>query len=122
MSQQAVLIIDNKIMPCPSTMKWDIQTYDLDSARGIDGVMNRQVICHKEKLSISWRAGALTMEEVSLILNAVMPTFFSVTYFSPISNAYVTKEMYVGDRSANFYSIIDGKPVIDDISFNLIER
>ena len=118
----AVLTIGGKAMPCPSTMKWDIQTYDLDSARGIDGVMNCQVICHKEKLSLTWRAGALTMDEVSLLLNAVMPTFFSVTYFSPISNAYVTKEMYVGDRSTNFYSIIDGKPVIDDISFNLIER
>ena len=109
-------------MPCPSEMQWDISTYDLDSARGADGTMQRQVICHKEKLSISWRAGALTMEEVSLILNAVMPTFFSVTYFSPLANAYVTKQMYVGDRSTNFYSIIDGKPVIDNISFNLIER
>lgn len=117
-----VLTIDGKAMPCPATMSWDLQTYDLDSARGVDGTMNRQVICHKEKLSISWRAANLTMEQVSLILNAVMPTFFQVTYFSPLANAMVTKEMYVGDRSANFYSIIDGKPVIDDIKFNLIER
>lgn len=119
---QAVLIIDGKVMPCPSTMQWDISTYDLDSARGVDGTMQRQVICHKEKLNLTWRAGALTMDEVSLILNSVMPTFFNVTYFSPIANSYVTKQMYVGDRSTNFYSIIDGKPVIDEISFNLIER
>ena len=122
MAQQAVLTIGGKVMPCPSTMQWDISTYDLDSARGVDGTMQRQVICHKEKLNLTWRAGALTMDEVSLILNSIMPTFFNVTYFSPLANAYVTKQMYVGDRSANFYSIIDGKPVIDEISFNLIER
>ena len=122
MAQQAVLTIGGKVMPCPSTMQWDISTYDLDSARGVDGTMQRQVICHKEKLNLTWRAGALTMDEVSLLLNAVMPTFFSVTYFSPLANAMVTKTMYVGDRTTNFYSIIDGKPVIDEISFNLIER
>lgn len=119
---QAVLTINGKVMPCPSTMSWDISTYDLDSARSVSGEMQRQVICHKEKLNLTWRAGALTMDEVSLLLNAVMPTFFSVTYFSPLSNAYVTKTMYVGDRTTNFYSIIDGKPIIDEISFNLIER
>lgn len=119
---QAVLTINGKVMPCPSTMTWNLSTYDLDSSRGVDGTLQRQVICHKEKLDLTWNSADLTMEEISLILNAVMPTFFNVTYFSPLSNAYVTKQMYVGDRSTNFYSIVNGKPVIDNISFNLIER
>jgi hypothetical protein len=118
----AVLTINGQVMPTPSTMTWDIQTFDLDSGRGINGEMQRQVICQKEKLNLTWRAGALTMAEVSMLLNAVMQPFFSVTYFSPLSNSMVTKTMYVGDRSTNFYSIIDGKPVIDNISFNLVER
>lgn len=119
---QATLIIDGKVMPCPSKLQWNIQTYDLDSSRGVDGTMNRQVICHKEKISLTWNSANLTTAQISTILNAVLPTFFEVTYFSPLANAYVTKEMYVGDRSANFYRVIDGVPQIDNISFNLIER
>ena len=119
----AVLKIDGVEMPCPSTMTWDIETLDRDSGRGLDGSMQRAVICHKEKLSLTWRSGALSMEEVSKLLNAVTKNpFINVTYFSPLANAYVTREMYVGNRSTNFYSIIDGKPRIDQISFNLIEK
>lgn len=118
----AVLIINGKEMPCPSTLVWDIESFDLDSGRGIDGILNRQMVCQKEKLSLTWRAGALSMDEVSLLLNEVMTEFFSVTYFSPLANATVTKEFYVGTRSTNFYSIIDGKPKINEISMNFIER
>ena len=118
----AVLKINGKEMPCPSTMTWDIQAFDLDSGRGIDGTMQRTVVCQKEKLNLTWRAGALSMAEVSMLLNEVMQPFIQVTYFSPLANAIVTREMYVGDRSTNFYSIIDGKPVIDNISFNLVQR
>ena len=104
-------------------MTWDIQTFDSDSGRSLTGIMQRSVICHKEKLSLTWRSGALSMEEVSKLLNAVTKNpFINVEYFSPLANAIVEKQMYVGDRSTNFYSIIDGKPRIDQISFNLIER
>ena len=118
----AVLTINGQVMPTPSTMTWDIQSFDLDSGRGVDGTMQRSVICQKEKLNLTWRSGALSMAEVSMLLNAVKEPFFQVMFFSPLANAMVTKTMYVGDRSTNFYSIIDGKPVIDTISFNLIER
>ena len=118
----AVLTINGQVMPCPSTMTWDIQAFDLDSGRGVDGTMQRSVICQKEKLNLTWRSGALSMSEVSMLLNEVMQPFIQVTYFSPLANAMVTRTMYVGDRSANFYSVINGKPVIDTISFNLIER
>lgn len=118
----ATLMIGGQVMPCPASLQWNLQTYDLDSSRGVDGTMNRQVICHKEKIELTWNSANLTTAEISLILNAVLPTFFQVTYFSPLANAYVTKEMYVGDRSANFYRVIDGVPQIDNISFNLIER
>lgn len=118
----AVLVINGKVMPTPSTMKWDIESFDRDSGRGLDGTMQRTMICQKEKLSLTWRAGALSMDEVSLLLNEVMTEYFSVTYFSPLANATVTKEFYVGTRSTNFYSIIDGKPIIDEISMNFIQR
>ena len=120
----AVLTIDGVEMLCPSTPTWDKETLARDSGRGLDGSMQRSVVCHKEKLSLTWRSGALSMAEISKLLNAVMKNpFINVTYFSPLANAYVTREMYVGNRSANFYSVIDGKPIIiDQISFNLIER
>ena len=48
--------------------------------------------------------------------------FFKVGYFSPLEGGWVEKQMYVGDRQTSFYSIIDGVPVQDSLSFNLIER
>lgn len=118
----ATLKINNVEMPCPSSLKWTLSTYDLESSRGVDGTMQRQVICHKEKLDLSWNSAKLTTTEIAQILNAVLPTFIQVTYFSPLANAYVTKEMYVSDRNLSFYRVVDGKPVIDNITFSLVER
>lgn len=118
----SVLKINNVEMPCPSNMSWTLQSFDLDSGRGVDGTMQRQVVTSKEALDLSWNSADLTTQQVSTILQAVNSTFFSVTYFSPLSGSTVTKTMYVGDRNISFYSIINGKPVMDEISFTLIER
>ena len=118
----AVLKIINVEMPCPSEMQWTLQTFDLDSGRGVDGTMQRQVVCSKEALDLSWNSANLSTQEISKLLQAVNQPFFSVTYFSPLSGAIVTKTMYVGDRNISIYSMINGKVVADEISFTLIER
>ena len=117
-----VLTINGVIMPTPSSMSWTLQTFDLDSGRGVDGTMNRTVVTHKEQLSLSWNSANLNASEISMILKAVLPPFFKVGYFSPLEGAWVERQMYVGDRQTSFYSIIDGVPVQDSLSFNLIER
>ena len=117
-----VLTINGVIMPTPSSMSWSLQTFDLDSGRSTDGTMQRTVVCHKEALNLSWNSANLTPAEISQILKAVLPPFFKVGYFSPLEGAWVERQMYVGDRQTSFYSIIDGIPVQDSLSFNLIER
>ena len=118
----SVLTISGVEMPCPSEMQWTLQTFDLDSGRGVDGTMQRQVVCSKEALNLSWNSANLSTQEIAKLLQAVNQPFFSVTYFSPLSGSTVTKTMYVGDRNISIYSMINGKPVMDEISFTLIER
>lgn len=117
------LKINGKVMPTPSVMSWTIESYDLDSARGIDGSLQRTLICHKEKIQLEWRSADMTPQEIAMVLNAVMPTFFQVTYYSPLSAGMVTKTMYVGSRDVNIYSAIPNRNVVaDSLKFNLIER
>lgn len=119
----SVLKINNIEMPCPSSLSWTLQTFDLDSGRSaVTGELQRQVICSKEALDLSWNSANLSTQEIAKLLQAVNSPFFSVTYFSPLSGSTVTKTMYVGDRNISIYSIIDGKPVMDEISFTLIEK
>lgn len=121
-AQDIILTIGGEPMPIPSVLSWSISTFDMDSGRGTDGTMNRCVIAHKETINLEWRSADLSPQEISKLLRAVMPTFFTVGYYSPLSASWVEKTMYVGDRSTNFYSVIDGKVVQDSITFTLIER
>lgn len=120
----AVLKIQNQEVACPAAMQWTLSTFDLDSSRSaIDGTLNRQVICHKEKLVLEWHCANLTPEEISQILTLTLPTFFVVEYYSPLSASVVQKEMYVSDRETNFYRFFsDGTPQQDSLKFSLIER
>ena len=119
----AVLTIDGKAMPTPSEMKWTISAFDLGSGRNISGDMIRNLVCQKERLDLSFNSANLTLKEISTLLKAIMPSFFQVTYHSPLEGATVTKTMYVSDRDINIYSAIDGKTVVaDQINFALIEK
>ena len=120
---QATLIIDGKVMPCPSVLQWSIEDYDLDSARSaITGELARTRITTKEKIQLEWKAGALSVEEVSLILKSISPVFIQVKYFSPLEGKVVEKTMYCGNRDIDFYRVIDGIPQYSSIKFNLIEK
>lgn len=123
MAKDIVLMINSEPVPCPSSMKYTLQTFDEGSGRSAgNGQMLRNVVCQKEALELSWNSANLTTQEISHLLKCVSPTFFEVTFFSPLEGRVVTKVMYVGDRNISFYSIINGKPVMDNISFSLIER
>ena len=119
----ATLTIDNKIMPCPSTLVWSISDFDLDSGRSaITGEMVRERVCSKEKIQLTWNSADLSTSEISTILSAVSPVFIQVEYFSPLVGDYVQKTMYCSDRELNFYRVINGVPQIDNISFSLVEK
>lgn len=106
----------------PRNFTATVQTIDADSSgRNANGDMIRDVITRKIKLDCEW--GPLSDSEISLLLNAVEPTFFSVTYPDP-KDGMVTKIFYVGDRSAPSYSWNNKYSALkwEGLSMNFIER
>ena len=77
-----------------------ITTLDIDdgesSVRTADGTLTRDRIAVKRQLELSW--GMLTWAEMSSIMQAMAPTFFSVYYPDPLLGVYTTKTFYVGNR------------------------
>lgn len=119
---QPLLKINGVEIKCPSSFKYTRQDYDLDSARSVTGEMVRQRICTKVKLELTWLSGEMDMKSMSTLLKAFDDIFFEVTYYDIHDGAFITKTFYVGDRTAQMYSYVNGKPVFNEISFNLIER
>lgn len=107
---------------CPSSFSYTRQDFDLDSARTITGEMVRQRICTKVKLELTWYTGAMTVQEMATLLQAVDNVFFEVEYFDIHDGAMRTSTFYVGDRTATMYSFVDGVPVFEEIKFSLIEK
>ena len=117
------ILINGKEIKCPSTFGYTRQDFDLDSGRSaVTGELARQRICTKVSLDLTWNAGAMDVQSMATLLQAVDAVFFQVTYFDIHDGAMRTSTFYVGDRTAQMYSMINGKPVFDEISFTLIER
>lgn len=120
----SVIKINGVTIKTPSTLVYTRSDYDAEegSYRDITGTMTRQRITTKVKLELTWNSGALNIQEMSTLLKAVDPLFFNVRYFDPYEGKFVEKVMYVGDRTTNMYSFINGNPVWDTVSYNLIEK
>lgn len=108
----------------PSTLTYTRSDYDAEegSYRDITGTMSRQRITTKVKLELTWKSGALDVGSMSTLLKAVDALFFDVKYFDPYEGGYTEKTMYVGDRTATMYSFVNGKPIWNNVSYNLIEK
>jgi hypothetical protein len=70
------------------------------TARTADGTLTRDRVAVKRQIEMSW--GMLKWTEVSSILNAVSPVFFSFYYPDPMEGNYATRTFYVGNRPAPF--------------------
>lgn len=116
------ILINGKEIKCPSSFGYTRQDFDLDSGRSITGEMCRQRITTKVALDLTWKSGAMDVQSMSTLLKAFDDVFFQVEYFDIHDGAMRTSTFYVGDRTAQMYSYINGVPVFDEISFTLIER
>jgi hypothetical protein len=102
-------------------VKW--QRNDIDAAnsgRTMDGQMQRGRVATKIRLDITCRP--LTAEEARLVLNTILPEYFSVDYYDPMSGERYGVTMYSNNNPASF--LIE-KPDDDwwsGITFPLIER
>ena len=114
--------INGVAIKTPSSLSSTRQDYDLDSNRSITGEMVRQRITTKVALDLTWNSGAMDVQSMATLLQAVDDVFFQVTYFDIHDGAMRTSTFYVGDRTATMYSFVNGVPVFDEISFTLIEK
>ena len=103
--------------------KLSIGIYDVsnsDSGRDQNGYMWKNLVARKYKIELEWWCPSPQL--ASQILMAVDPEYFVVGFTDPKTNTWVTKTMYVGDRSAPYQMWGENRKFFSKISFNLIER
>ena len=108
------------VNPAPQTMQVTIQDIDAKATRDAQGLLHRDRVATKRKITLSF--GALTVPECAKILGAVKSEFFRVDYLDPQDGNMRSGTFYVGDRTTPVYSFIDLVPAWKGLSFDLIEQ
>lgn len=117
---RTILQVNGVWIPDPSSLQWGIQSVsDQNAGRTTDGKMHVNLITRKRKLELSW--AGVSFEVASEILRAVNPETFNVTYLDALTNSRLTKEFYVGDRTAPVHSYHVGYRWYSNVNFNIIE-
>lgn len=117
---RTILQVNGVWIPDPSVLQWGLQSVsDQNAGRTTDGKMHVNLITRKRKLELQWNG--VDFATASEILRAVNPETFNVTYLDALTNTRLTKEFYVGDRTAPVYSYSDGYRWYSNVSFNIIE-
>lgn len=115
-----VFQVNGSDIPIPSEFGWSIQDVSApDSGRTLDGLMQKERVTRKEKISLKWNGKS--PEDTATILQAFADEYFNVTYVCPLTNSMVTKQFYCGDQSAPYYWWCNGG-LLESVSFNIIER
>ena len=82
--------------------KWELEDVSSsDAGRTEDVVMHKKRVGQVDAITLKW--SRLTTAEISTILKAFNPEYITVEYLSPLEGEFVTKEFYVGNRSAPMY-------------------
>ncbi|SEN19378.1 DUF6711 family protein [Paenibacillus sp. OV219] len=111
--------INGVAQPTPSS--FDVGIMMISKAeRNAAGYMIIEKIATKRKLTINY--AYLTPTQLSLLLQKLDVTSFSVTYLDPQTGGNRTASFYAGDRTVGMVSYIGGTPIYKDCKFDLIER
>jgi hypothetical protein len=115
----ALININGVAIPTPSDYVPGI--LDISKAeRNANGNMIIERIATKRKLELGWKF--MNQQNMSLILNAISPVFFTVDYFDAQLGAMKTGTFYSGDRNPPAFRFINGVLEYKDVKFNLIEK
>lgn len=116
-----MITVDGVAMPCPSSFDWNLQDISAaESGRTDDTIMHKNRVGQKRKISLAWVAK--DWNETSRILKAFNPEYVSVRYPDMMSRNYETRVFYVGDRKAPVKYWWVGRKMVEQISFDIIER
>lgn len=126
MAIPSLLTVDGATIKSPSALTWSVQDISSpDAGRTLDGIMHKERLPlpggQKRKLKLEWglvRFGA----ESRAILQAFTPEYVSVTFPDPQEGEMVTKTFYTGDKETQFRTWWDGKQLLTNLSFSIIEQ
>lgn len=111
--------VDGVSIPVPSVYQYTLEDVsESEAGRTQDGTMQKMKIGEICSLSLKWVG--LTTAEVSTILTAFTPEYFDVNYLDAKAGQYLTREFYVGNRTAPMYNNRLG--LWENVSFNIIQR
>lgn len=92
---------------------------DNDTTRTLDGLMHRNRVAIKDKLTVKCRP--LSQADVRILYKAIEPQTVKVKFWSPRAGL-VTKTMYSNNVPATVMQVDeDGNPTWEGIEFPLIE-
>lgn len=116
-----ILKVNDTILKTPADVTWSLQDLSSpDSGRTLDGVMHKDRIAQKVKLSCKWPA--MPTSEASILLkNVNSQVNFSLTYFDVMQDENRTATFYVGDRASNYKWIMTNNKMVESISFDFVE-
>lgn len=115
--------LDGNELPEPAHGGATFSVQDIDSAetgRNQNGEMMRERVATKIKWQFTFPP--LSRKHLANLLNAISDVTFDLEYPDPFSESdMVLKECYVGDRTAPAYSMADGMPMWENVSFSVVE-
>ena len=115
----ALISIGGVALPTPSEFNVDVM--DISKAeRNANGNLIIERITTKKKLSFSYNY--LSASQLSVVLKAISPTFYDVTYIDPVTNSFTTSSFYCGDRKVGMIDYVNSIARYQDLSFDLTER
>ena len=118
----ALIKIDNVELPNPSTYSGELVDFDASADRA-GGYLRRNRIRSKVyQISASWTA--ITRANLKLIVDAMSPAKFTVTFFDGTTAGNTTAQMYAGNKKWALARTIDEEKPEEsywDLSVNLIE-
>lgn len=121
MAGEIMITVDGVAMPCPSSFTWGLQDISAaESGRTDDTIMHKNRVGQKRKLSLGWIAK--DWQTTARITRAFNPEYISVRYPDMMSGKYETRTFYVGDRAAPVKMWQSRRKMIEQISFDIIER
>ncbi len=101
-------------------LTWEKNDIDGSNAgRTLDGVMHRQRVTSKRKLSFTCKR--MTTEQLQELCLALAPEYVQVTYLDP-EMGMVTKPFYSSQLSSVAWGAIDGTTYWEGAQFSLVER
>lgn len=92
-----------------------------DSGRTDDGTMHVNWILSRIR-KIEIEMPPCSAAEATNILSKVQGRIYNITYFDPLANSELTKEVYTSNSAADCYSGIIRNGLWQGISFSAIER